>query len=156
MYLPSDEFHSTFHIIEKDKLYAYTDHLEMHVLELPKMDKQVEENPNILEKWLLFLKGDHNTKEVLAMQEPTFQKAYDELNQMSHDKEMRARALSREFFLRDQMQYQDDAREEGNYEGRIQNQIESVKLLVKKGMSPLEVSNLLEMPLSVVEDYLSK
>lgn len=32
------------------------------------------------------------------MGEPTIQKAYDELNRLSHDKEMRARALSRDMF----------------------------------------------------------
>ncbi|MBO0589325.1 Rpn family recombination-promoting nuclease/putative transposase [Sporosarcina sp. E16_8] len=150
-YLPFDEFQSRFHIIEKNQLYTYTDHLERHVLELPKMNKQVKENPDSLEKWLLFLKGDRKTKGELAMQEPTFQKAYDELNQMSNDKEMRARALSRDIFLKDQMQYQDDAREEG----RIQSQMESVKLLFKKEKSPLEILELLEIPLSTVHDYLS-
>ena len=137
-YLPSDEFHSTFHIIEKDQLYIYTDHLE---------------------KWLLFLKGDKKTKEELAMRESTFQKAYDELGRISQDKEMRARALSRDMFLLDQAMYRQDAREEGlaegREEGREQGKIEFVKLLHANGSSPSEISTLLGLPVLTIEQYLS-
>ena len=52
------------------------------------------------------------------MGESTFQKAYDELDRISQDKEMRARALSRDMFLLDQAMYRQDAREEGLAEGR--------------------------------------
>lgn len=149
-YLPSDEFHSTFHIIEKDRLFIYTDHLEMHVLEMSKVKEEFDEDLDELEKWILFLKGNRKVKEALAMEEPTFQKAYDELDRISHDKEMRARALSRDMFLKDQAQYRYDAREEGREEGRK----EVVELLFKKGSTPLEISSLLEMPLNVVEKYL--
>jgi len=158
-YLPSDEFHSTFHIIEKDQLYIYTDHLEMHVLELPKMTKQMNEAPSQLEKWLLFLKGDKKTKEELAMRESTFQKAYDELDRISQDKEMRARALSRDMFLLDQAMYRQDAREEGlaegREEGREEGKIEFVKLLHANGSSPSEISTLLGLPVLTIEQYLS-
>ena len=158
-YLPSDEFHSTFHIIEKDQLYIYTDHLEMHVLELPKMTKQMNEAPSQLEKWLLFLKGDKKTKEELAMGESTFQKAYDELDRISQDKEMRARALSRDMFLLDQAMYRQDAREEGlaegREEGREEGKIEFVKLLHANGSSPSEISTLLGLPVLTIEQYLS-
>lgn len=131
----------------------------MHVLELPKMKKKINEDPSQLEKWLLFLKGDKKTKQELAMRESTFQKVYDELDRISQDKEMRARALSRDMFLIDQAMYRQDAREEGVAEGRAagkeEGKIEFVKLLHSKGSSPSEIATLLDLPILTIEEYLS-
>lgn len=127
----------------------------MHVLELPKMTKQMNEDPSQLEKWLLFLKGDKKTKEELAMRESTFQKAYDELDRISQDKEMRARALSQDMFLIDQAMYWQDAREEGLAEGRVLERKEFVKLLHANGSSPSEIATLLGLPVLTIEQYLS-
>ena len=93
------------------------------------------------------------------MRESTFQKAYDELDRISQDKEMRARALSRDMFLLDQAMYRQDAREEGLAEGlaegRVAERIELVKLLHAKGSSPSEIATLFDLPVLTIEQYLS-
>ncbi|WP_318618305.1 hypothetical protein [Sporosarcina sp. YIM B06819] len=91
----------------------------------------------------------------------------DEPNRISHEKEMSARALSRDMFLIDQAMYRQDAREEGRAEGFKIGYAEAIEkgkaevgrefthILYAKGYSLAEISDLFNLPLPVIEDYLS-
>ncbi len=83
--LKNELYHSVFHLREDQTAIALTDDIEIHFLELPKLDPQsfaLEKGG--LANWLLFLKGvttDH--WEVLTMNEPELKKAMDTLEFLS-------------------------------------------------------------------------
>jgi len=100
-----------------------------------------------------------------------FREEEDEPNRISHEKEMSARALSRDMFLLDQAMYRQDAREEGFKigfaegvaevmaeaieKGRAEVGREFTHILYAKGYSPAEISDVFNLPLPVIEQYLS-
>lgn len=53
---------------------------------------------------------------VLELEDTTMKEAYEELQRLSADKETRKAAIAREIHLRDQVQREFDAREEGKTE----------------------------------------
>ena len=67
-WLPKSHFHSMFQITDSEDGTIFSSHLEMHILELPKLQKESLEKTNDLEKWILFMKGDKKTKEALAVE----------------------------------------------------------------------------------------
>ncbi len=64
-------------------------HAEIHVFELPKLHIEQLQNTIVLEKWLLFLKGNQQTKEVLATESSTMKEAYEEIRRLSQDPKTR-------------------------------------------------------------------
>lgn len=112
-FLSKNHFHSMFQLRDEENGAVYSDHIEVHVLELPKLQIQSVQNLNDLEKWVLFLKGDQKTKEALAMESSAMKEAFDEIERLSQNPETRYVALSREKFLKDQLQREEDARDEG-------------------------------------------
>jgi len=84
---------------------------------LPKVDGELIENPNNLEKWLLFIKGDKKLKEALAMESSTLKEALSEIERLSQDPATVQMAISREIHLRDQLQREEDAEVRGTEKG---------------------------------------
>jgi predicted transposase/invertase (TIGR01784 family) len=109
-FLPKEHFHSKFLLTETEDQFVYSHHLEMHVLELTKIDMTHIKEATALEKWLLFIKGDQKVKEGLAMEEPTFSKAYQALQDLSQDQLARYHAMSSERTERTRIQIEEDAR----------------------------------------------
>ena len=53
LFKDQEEFYSSFHIREDKKNFLYTDKMEFHVIELPKLPKKLKENTSdIYIKWL--------------------------------------------------------------------------------------------------------
>lgn len=115
--LPKVHFHSMFQLIDPEDGMVFTDHAEIHVLELPKLQAQQLEDTDALEKWLLFLNGNKYMKEALAMESPTMKEAFEEIQRLSDDPETRRIAEYRDSQLRGQLQREYDARKEGMEEG---------------------------------------
>ena len=67
------------------------DDIEIHFLELPKLQEQSVSLSDKLVKWSLFLKGVDKPElwEVIAMNEPALQKAMDTLEFLSQNEEAR-------------------------------------------------------------------
>ncbi|WP_019413456.1 Rpn family recombination-promoting nuclease/putative transposase [Paenisporosarcina sp. TG20] len=128
-FLPKEHFHSKFYLTETEDHFVYSHHMEMHVLELTKLNLKLSKETTELEKWLLFLKGDKKMKEALAMEDATFSKAYNEVQRLSQDQLARYHAMSSERTERTRIQIEEDARvaveesrrkgfEEGKEEGK--------------------------------------
>lgn len=127
-FLETEQFHSVFHLLEKNQQFQYTDLIEIHVLELPKVDQSVMlENSDSLKNWMLFLSGDDRTKEALAMNNAEISKAYEELEHVSRDEVMRELAFKREKFLFEQSMRIGAAKDEGRKEGREQGREEGLE-----------------------------
>ena len=71
------KFHGVFHIREQDEGLLFSEALEIHVLELPKLRNQpLKENWSALECWLLYLDNmEGEIMERAAAQEPMIQRA---------------------------------------------------------------------------------
>ena len=116
--LSKPHFHSKFQLIDSENGELFSRHAEIHVLELPKVTEKQMSYLDELGKWLLFLKGNQQLKEALAMESSTLQDAYDEIRRLSQDPKTRALAIAREIGLKDQLQRELDAKEEGLAEGQ--------------------------------------
>lgn len=110
--LPKKHFHSKFQLRDYVDGTVFSKHAEIHVLEMPKLNIMQLENAENLEKWLLFLQADKEKKEELSVESSMMKEAFEEIKRLSQDPETRLIANSREFFLKDQMQREADARED--------------------------------------------
>ena len=55
--LPLEDIHSKFQLLEPYNGMVFSDHLEIHVVQLPTEQEKGLQEMNELEKWLLFFKG---------------------------------------------------------------------------------------------------
>lgn len=103
-FLPNQQYHSVFHLREERSGIPLVDDIELHFLELPKLDDHaVPVESGGLVNWLLFLKGaDKSNWEVLTMNEPVLKKAMDTLEFLSQDAEARRLYEDRQKFLHDE------------------------------------------------------
>ncbi|WP_150265627.1 Rpn family recombination-promoting nuclease/putative transposase [Paenibacillus tepidiphilus] len=134
--LPNDRFHSVFHLREDFSGISLLDDIEIHVIELTKLDQQaVTLEEGGLVNWLLFLKGiDKTSWEVLSMKEPMLKKAMDTLEFLSQDATARMAYDARMKALSDEKSRIEGALATGRVEGRAEGRAEeksatAVKLL---------------------------
>ncbi|MDT3427491.1 putative transposase/invertase (TIGR01784 family) [Paenibacillus forsythiae] len=102
-----------FHLREDRTGIPLIDDIEVHFLELPKLDDAIPSNAG-LENWLLFLKGvDITHWEVLKMNEPGLEKAMNTLQYLSQDSEARRLYEARQKYLHDEASMLEGAKQAG-------------------------------------------
>ncbi|MGG1616074.1 Rpn family recombination-promoting nuclease/putative transposase [Paenibacillus sp. NRS-1775] len=103
-FLPNELYHNVFHLREDRTGISLIDDIEVHFLELPKLNEQaVSMEEGGLVNWLLFLKGTDQSKwEVLTMKEPVLKKAMDTLEFLSQNEEARRQYEARQKYLHDE------------------------------------------------------
>lgn len=123
-FLPNDQYHSVFHLREERSGIPLIDDIELHFLELPKLDdRAVPVAHGGLVNWLLFLKGTHKFNwEVLTMNEPVLKKAMTTLEFLSQDAEARRLYEDRQKFLHDEASMIEGALAEGEARGVLQGE----------------------------------
>lgn len=113
-YLPTPQYHSTFHARDDTAGLLLTDLFEVHFIELRKLQAQSVGLERRLVRWMLFFTTKTRERlEELAMPEPAIKKALTTLEFLSQDREARALYEERQKGL---MTYQTDMegyREEG-------------------------------------------
>ncbi|MEK5040703.1 Rpn family recombination-promoting nuclease/putative transposase [Sporosarcina sp. FSL K6-3457] len=117
-WLPKIQFHSMFQLMDPEDGTLFTDHVEIHVLELLKLGKPELQKADELEKWLLFLKGNRQMKEALAMENPIMKEAFEEIQRLSDDPVTRRIAEFRDAQLRGQQQREIDREKAGVARGK--------------------------------------
>lgn len=121
--LESTRYHHVFHLREDYTGIQLTDDLEVHIMELSKLDSASIPMEGGLLNWLLFLKGtDKSNWEVLQMNEPTLKKAMTTLEFLSQDREARRRYEERQKFLHDEASALEWAAEKGMAQGIAQGE----------------------------------
>ncbi|MBW4080071.1 Rpn family recombination-promoting nuclease/putative transposase [Paenibacillus sp. S150] len=149
--LPNEHTHSVFHLREDISGARLTDDIEIHFLELPKLNQPAVPGEGGLVNWLLFLKGSDNSDwEVLRMNEPALRKAMETLEFLSQDSEARRKYEDRQKFLHDEASQRDGAEREGFAKGIKEGLKEGKKEGIKEGEreAKLEIArNLLAMGL---------
>lgn len=120
--LPNEHTHSVFHLREDSSGAPLTDDIEIHFLELPKLNQPLIPGEGGLVNWLLFLKGiDYSDWEVLQMNEPALKKAMETLEFLSQDSEARRKYEDRQKFLMDEASQRDGALRKAS--PRVQRQV---------------------------------
>jgi predicted transposase/invertase (TIGR01784 family) len=108
------------------------DHIEIHFMELPKLDQRRYSMDDRLVRWLTFIKGAPKEMwEELAMNTPGLKKAMTTLEFLSQSKEVRALALAREKAELDQKSALRWARTEGEEKGRVKGEYEKAIQVAK-------------------------
>ncbi len=139
------DFYSCFHIREDTRNFIYTDKMEFHVIELPKLPDEIRENSSDLELWAKFINAERKEElDMIAKQNVYIQSAYDRLQIISQDKQKRLEYEARQKALFDYNQFMYEAerrgkkegREEGRREGREEGRQEE-KLAVAKSFIAL-------------------
>ncbi|TDL48811.1 Rpn family recombination-promoting nuclease/putative transposase [Paenibacillus dendritiformis] len=116
--LPNERYHNVFHLREDHSLIPLIDDIEIHVMELPKLNQYEVPSKGGLVNWLLFLKGIDKTKwEVLTMNEPMLKKAMTTLEFLSQDEQTRMEYEARQKYLLDEASRVAGAKAEGIAEG---------------------------------------
>lgn len=144
-----EEYYSRFHIWEDHRRLQYSDKFEIHVLELPKLEKYDYLETELL-KWAWFFNAtDKEELEMAAEGNEYTQKAYERLVELSTDEEKRMEYEARQKALRDYQHMMNSGwrqgygkgkeagveagREEGRKEGRKEGVEEGWKEGVEEG-----------------------
>lgn len=102
-FLKNEQYHNVFHLREDRTGISLIDDIEVHFLELPKLDEHSVPSEGGVINWLLFLKGaDTSQWEVLKINEPGLEKAMDTLQYLSQDSEARRLYEARQKYLHDE------------------------------------------------------
>ena len=136
LFKDTPEFYSCFHIREDTRHAIYTDKMEFHVLELPKLPKELREDSNDIELWGKIISAERKEEfDVLAEKNTYIDSAYQHLQLISQDKQKRMEYEAREKAVRDYNQGLLEAREAGKIEGREETTICIAKNLLSSGFS---------------------
>lgn len=95
------EYYSRFHIWEDKRKILYTDKMEIHVLELPKLKKYQYSETELL-RWARFFNAESREEMKMAVQGDEYrEKAYNRLVNLSADEEKRLEYEERQKAIRD-------------------------------------------------------
>jgi predicted transposase/invertase (TIGR01784 family) len=134
--LASPRFHSTFRVQERHSTEPLTDHLELHLVELPKLREALDRNdePSLAAWGRFFTATADEDLETLAMENPVLKQAKDALERLSADPEAQLRAEQREMALisyeLDLAKARREGLEEGLEEGRTEGKAELLQRLL--------------------------
>ncbi|MCD1261151.1 PD-(D/E)XK nuclease family transposase [Paenibacillus athensensis] len=152
-FIPNERYYNLFHLREEHTGIVLTDHIEIHFMELPKLQERQASLSDKLVKWLLFLKGVDKPElwEVIAMNEPALQKAMDTLEFLSQNEEARRLYEMRQKALHDEASMIHGAKEEGKREKEMEVAsnllamgLEIAKIAQATGLSEDEIRQLQE------------
>lgn len=112
------DFYSCFHIREDTRNFIYTDKMEFHVIELPKLPDEIRENSSDLELWAKFINAERKEEmDMIAKQNVYIQSAYDRLQIISQDKQKRLEYEARQKALFDYNQFMYESEKRGMEKG---------------------------------------
>lgn len=171
-----EEYYSRFHIWEDHRRLQYSDKFEIHVLELPKLEKYDYPETELL-KWARFFNAtDKEELEMAAEGNEYTQKAYERLVELSADEEKRMEYEARQKALRDYQHMMNSGwrqgygkgkeagveagREEGRKEGVEEGAKASIEMLQELGISREEVQTKVREKFlasdEIVKEWISK
>lgn len=108
------EFYSCFHIREDTRNFIYTDKMEFHIIELPKLPKELREDSSDIELWAKFINAERKEEfDMLAQKNQYIESAYERLQVISQDREKRLEYEAREKAILDHNQMMLEAEERG-------------------------------------------
>lgn len=166
------KIHSVFKIKEVEKNYPFCDDLELHFLELKKYDqwkinlpseKERSKKENSILNWVSFFNfsnlNEEDEKYLQLAKDTNMNKALKALDELSSDPEVQTLIDARE---KNEINlklingsYYKEGREQGIEEGIEKGIKESILKMSKKGQTPEQISNLLDLDLEKVKSIIS-
>lgn len=155
--IPINKIHTRYHITEDETGYRLTEVLEIHYLELSKLeDKNIvkDENEEIIQ-WMEFIGArSREVMEMLSEKNANIRKAYDVLQVISKDEKARMAYEAREAEIHDQMTRIKTAKEEGISigieKGATEKALKVAQNLLNMGLSVEQVSLAAELSIDKV------
>ena len=118
LFKEEEDFYSRFHIMEDTRHFIYTDKMEFHVIELPKLPKELKEDSSSLELWAKFINAEEMEEfNMIAEKDPYIKSAYNQLQIISQNREKRLEYEAREKAIRDYNQGMFEAEQRGEQRG---------------------------------------
>ncbi len=125
------EFYSCFHIREDTRHTLYTDKMEFHVLELPKLPEELKEDASDVLLWAKFINAEDKEEfDMLASKNRYIESAYEQLRLISQSTEKRLEYEAREKAIRDHNQMMHEAQAKGLKQGLEQGLRRGVEALI--------------------------
>ncbi len=113
-------FYSCFHIWEDTRHFLFTDKMEFHVIELPKLPPELKddiENEKVF-LWAKFISSEKKEDfDMVAQKDPYIDSAYQQLQIISQDKQKRLEYEARQKAILDYNQYMYEAEQRGREQG---------------------------------------
>lgn len=134
-----EHFYSCFHIREDKRNILYTDKMEFHVMELPKLPRELKEDSSAIELWGKFISAERKEDfEMVVGKNIYIDNAYRHLQFISQDEEKRMEYEAREKAIRDYNQGMFEAEqrgvnkglEQGRAEGRAEGRTEGLRIFI--------------------------
>lgn len=108
------EFYSCFHIREDTRNFIYTDKMEFHLIELPKLPAELREDSSDVELWAKFINSERKEEfDMLAQKNQYIESAYERLQLIIQDREKRLEYEAREKAILDHNQMMLEAEKRG-------------------------------------------
>ena len=149
LFKEDENFYSCFHILEDTRHTKYTDKMEFHVIELPKLPVELQDSSDDLLLWAKFINAEKEEEfDMVAAKNTYIRSAYEHLQVISQDEEKRLEYEARKKAIRDYNQGMREAKEEGKEEGieegieigkekgKKENSLEIAKKMLVDGLSP--------------------
>ncbi|MDE7001523.1 MAG: Rpn family recombination-promoting nuclease/putative transposase [Lachnospiraceae bacterium] len=112
------EFYSRFHILEDTRHFLYTDKMEFHVIELPKLPDSLRDDSGRIELWAKFINAEKKEEfDMIAEKDPYIQSAYEHLQVISQDEQKRLEYEARQKAILDYNQSIFEAEQRGEKRG---------------------------------------
>ena len=135
LFQDTEEFYSCFHLWEDTRHTLYTDKMEFHVLEFPKLPKELQEDSSDILLWAKFINAEQKEEfDMLAAKNPYIKSAYEQLQLISQDKTKRLEYEAREKAIRDYNQLMYEAKEQGFQQGKEQGFQQGKEQGIQEGM----------------------
>ena len=147
LYEGVEEYHQRFRLRNDSGQLIFSDKLEIHTLELPKVPSKTDDSK--LYQWLSFIRAKTEGEfKMLAEKNTAIAEAYDVLLELSSDERERLLAESREKWRRDVEARLADAMTKGLEKGLEKA---AQNLLHKGGMSHAEIAALTDLPVETIK-----
>lgn len=160
----TEEFYSCFHLREDTRNTLYSDKIEFHVIELPKLPEELKEKNSDLLLWSKFLDAEREEEfKMLAEKNVYVGKAYSMLQNISMDKEKQLEYTARQKEILDYNQlmkeFSDAGRKEGEEIGKKigekigekNNQYKTARKSIKAGLPVGLISEITGLPVEEIE-----
>lgn len=139
------KFHTKWQIREEEfRKIVLTDTLEVHIIELPKLIKQLKDNKgnkkDKLVLWLMFILNPENVGEEDMKENEDIRKAIEELEKIKQNEQDRRLAELRIKHILDQNSIRNSGFREGVTKGEKNKQLEIAKKMLELKMSIEQIS----------------
>ena len=130
------DFYSCFHIREDSRHTLYTDKMEFHVLELPKLPDKLKEDSGDILLLAKFINAERKEEfDMLAEKNTYIESAYEQLQVISQDKQKRLEYEAREKAILDYNQGIFEAEQRGIQQGIQRGIQQGIQQGIQRGIA---------------------